>query len=356
MKKRIIHIIYNLARGGAETMLVQDIIEMKEYDHLIVTLQKDHHFKDELTNAEVVCLDCPSIFTLPRAVLLFKEIIRKTQPALVHSHLIFPNFVARCSVPKRIPLLTTIHNSLSHDFDYKKWRIRFLDRLTFSFRRSVIIGVSKIALSEYVSFLKKEPYQKYVLYTFVNEEKIKPLIGKRDESQPIKAVAVGALRLQKNYEYLLNKIALLKEHDVELDIYGDGPLKMELQKLIEKEKLQVKLKGQVSNINSVLPLYDLCISSSYFEGFSLAVLEAMAAKVPLLLSDIGSFEEQCGDTALYFDLNKGGDFEEKFNLLKNDKKLRDHLAESAYKRVIENYTFSIHLKKLRQIYIEALSQ
>jgi glycosyltransferase involved in cell wall biosynthesis len=82
----------------------------------------------------------------------------------------------------------------------------------------------------------------------------------------------------------------------------------------------------------------------------------MAAKVPLLLSNIGSFKEQCGDTALYFDLDKAGDFEEKFSLLKNDKKLRDHLAERAYKRVIENYTFSIHLKKLRQIYIEALSQ
>ena len=193
MKKRIIHIIYNLARGGAETMLVQDIIELKEYDNLIVTLQKDHHFKDELTNAEVVCLNCPSIFTLPRAVLLFKKIIRKTQPDLVHSHLILPNFIARCSVPKRIPLLTTIHNSLSHDFDYKKWRIRFLDHLTFSLRRSVIIGVSKIALREYVGFLKREPYKKYVLYTFVNEERIRPQIGKRDESQPINAVGVGAL-------------------------------------------------------------------------------------------------------------------------------------------------------------------
>lgn len=355
MKKKIIHIIYNLGRGGAETMLVQDVDALKEYDHMIVTLQNDNHFIGELKNPNVVCLNCPSPFSLFKAILKFKKIIKNWKPDLVHSHLILPNYIARSSVPKRIPLITTIHNSLSHDFDYKKWLIRFLDRFTFSLRRSVIIGVSKIALSEYVSFLKKEPYKKYVLYTFVNEEEIKPQVGNRDESLTVKAVTVGALRLQKNYEYLINKFTVLKEHDVELDIYGDGPLKMELQKLIEKDKLPIKLKGQVNNINSVLPLYDLYISSSHFEGFSLAVLEAMAAKVPLLLSNIGSFKEQCGDTALYFDLNKDGDFEEKFGLLKNDKNLRDHLAEQAYKRVIDHYTFSIHLKKLRQIYIEALS-
>ncbi|MFS8082940.1 MAG: glycosyltransferase family 4 protein [Ginsengibacter sp.] len=355
MQKKIIHIIYNLARGGAETMLVHNVNALAEYDHMIVTLQNDNHFIGELNNPNVECLNCPSPFSLFKAILKFKKIIKGWKPDLVHSHLIIPNYIARCSVPKRIPLLTTIHNSLSHDSDYKKWRIRFMDRFTFSLRRSIIIGVSKIALSEYVSFLKKEPYKKFVLYTFVNEEKIKPHVDNSVDIRPIRAIAIGALRLQKNYEYLLNKFALLKEQVIELDIYGDGPLKMELQKLIEKNRLPVKLKGQVKNINAILPLYDLCISSSLFEGFSLAILEAMAAKVPLLLSNIESFKEQCGETALYFDLDKVGDFEEKFILLKNDKNLRHHLSEQAYQRVIENYTFSIHLKKLRQIYIETLS-
>ena len=354
-KKTIIHFIYNLARGGAETMLVQDVNALTEYDHMIVTLQNDNHFIGELKNSNVVCLNCPSPFSLLKAIWKFKKKIKSWKPDLVHSHLILPNYIARCSVPNKIPLITTIHNSLTHDFDYKKWRIRFLDLLTFSLRRSIIIGVSKIALSEYINFLKKEPYRKYVLYTFVNEELIKPQVAKSNDKKHIKAVAVGALRLQKNYEYLLNKFAVLKEHDVELDIYGDGPLKMELQNLIEKERLGVKLKGQVKNINAILPLYDLYISSSCFEGFSLAVLEAMAAKVPLLLNNIESFKEQCGDTALYFDLDKPGDFEEKLNLISKDKNLRDHLAEIAYERVIKNYTFSMHVRKLRQIYMEALS-
>lgn len=355
MAKKIIHIIYNLSRGGAETMLVNDINALTEFDHLIITLQKDNHFLGELNNAEIICLDCPSLFSLVNAVNKLKKFIKNINPDLVHSHLIFPNFIARFAVPRLIPLLTTIHISLNQDFDYKKWRIRFLDRFTFSLRKSVIIGVSQIALREYVNFLKKEPYKKYVLYTFVDEKKFRPIKRAMRNEEAINAIAVGSLGLQKNYQFLLYQFKLLKEQNVKLDIYGSGSLKNSLQSFIDRHKLQVTLKGEIKNLEQVLPNYDLYISSSLFEGFSLAILEAMAVKLPLLLSNIGSFKEQCGETALYFDLDKPGDFEEKFNLMRKDNNLRDHLAEIAYQRVVENYTFSIHLKKLRQIYFETLS-
>lgn len=355
MPKKVIHIIFNLARGGAETMLVQDVNALTEYEQMIVTLQPDNHFIAELKNPQIVCLNCPSPFDIFKAILRFKRIIKSWEPDLVHSHLILPNFVARCAVPKSIPLITTIHNSLSHDFDYKRWRIRFLDRFTFSLRKSIIIGVSKIALKEYVDFLKREPFRKYVLYTFVNEAKIKPKVVGSAEITDVRAIAVGALRPQKNFEFLLNKFASLNQREVTLDIYGEGPLRVDLQKNIDLYNLPVTLKGQTADIETLIPLYDFCISASWFEGFSLAILEMMAAKVPLLLHNIGSFKEQCGDTALYFELDKEGDFEEKFYLIKNDKKLRGNLAEAAYKRVIENFTFTIHLKKLREIYIQALS-
>ncbi|MEO6868843.1 MAG: glycosyltransferase [Ginsengibacter sp.] len=355
MAKKILHVIYNLSRGGAETMLVHDINALTEFDHLIVTLQKDNHFLGELTNAEIICLDCPSLFNLANGINKLKKIIKNKNPDFVHSHLILPNFIARFAVPRRIPLLTTIHISLSQDFDYKKWRIRFLDRFTFSLRKSVIIGVSQIALREYVNFLKKEPYKKYVLYTFVDEKKFRPGNHTRRNEEVINAIAVGSLGLQKNYQFLLNQFKLLKEQNVKLDIFGSGSLKNSLQSFIDRYKLPVTLKGEIKNLEQVLPNYDLYISSSLFEGFSLAILEAMAVKVPLLISNIGSFKEQCGDAALYFDLDKVGDFEEKLILLKKDKKLQDHMAESAYERVIKNYTFSIHLKKLRQIYMDVLS-
>ncbi len=53
-------------------------------------------------------------------------------------------------------------------------------------------------------------------------------------------------------------------------------------------------------MNALLPNYDLNVMPSVIEGFSLSVLESMAMKIPLLLSDIVSFPEECVDTAIYF--------------------------------------------------------
>jgi glycosyltransferase involved in cell wall biosynthesis len=115
------------------------------------------------------------------------------------------------------------------------------------------------------------------------------------------------------------------------------------------------LKGQVSNIHEVLTQYDLFVMPSLFEGFSLSVLEAMAVQLPMLLSDIPSFREQCADTAIYFDLNDSNDFAAKFTHIMADKPSRDALAVSAKKRVMNNITLQHHMQGLYKIYEAALS-
>jgi len=89
---------------------------------------------------------------------------------------------------------------------------------------------------------------------------------------------------------------------------------------------------------------------SLFEGFSLSVLEAMAMRMPLLLSDIPSFREQCEDCAIYFDLNNNEDFILKLNDLINDDQKRIILAGNAQKRVLENFTLTRHMSGLKKIY------
>ena len=163
-KKTILHFIYSLGRGGAETMLVQVLKELKEYNNIVVTLYEDNHFVNELECSEYICLNKHSLLGIPASILKFRQLVKKYNPDLVHSHLILPNFVARIGTPSRIPLISTIHNSISHDFDYKKWFIRWLDKFTYHSRKSVIIAVSKVAMIDYVTFLKVKPKNIYLLY------------------------------------------------------------------------------------------------------------------------------------------------------------------------------------------------
>lgn len=91
-------------------------------------------------------------------------------------------------------------------------------------------------------------------------------------------ITVGRPTIQKNHTYLLDAFRMLKHDNFELHIYGMGDQYEDLKQQIEKENLPVVLKGAASNIQDIIPLYDLFTMSSLYEGFSVAVLEAMALK------------------------------------------------------------------------------
>ena len=356
MKKTILHIIYNLGRGGAETLLVTVVKELSDYNNIIVTLFPENHFVDELKCDKYYCLNLSSIFKLPFSSNRLKKIIKENNVDLVHSHLFWPTVLARMGTPKNIPLITTIHAFIATSIEYKKWYIRLLDRITYKLHKNIIVTVAKGALDEYFNFLKVKRYRAYALHTFVDVKIFNNTNAcAKKESQTFRLVTVGALRKQKNHAYLLEAFKLLDNKKFQLDIYGEGPLHDSLDAVIKENSLNVNLKGEVKNIQSVLNKYDLYVMSSTFEGFSLSVLEAMAMRMPLLLTDIRSFREQCENTATYFNLNDVKDFTATLEMLSSDKNNLHRLGDAGHNRAVNNFTLEQHMQGLRKIYSEVLA-
>jgi glycosyltransferase involved in cell wall biosynthesis len=152
-------------------------------------------------------------------------------------------------------------------------------------------------------------------------------------------------------------MAKLTNKPVELHIYGVGELQEDLQNKINETGANIILKGEVNNINEILPQYDLYVMSSTYEGFSLSVLEAMAMGMPLLLSDIKSFREQCEDIACYFSLTDAADGTRQIEMMaeKNLQELQQ-MGERAKQRAVANFTLQKHLQGLRTIYTDAVGQ
>lgn len=356
MKKKIVHFIYNLGRGGAETMMVRVIKELDEYEHVVVTLFPMNHFGSELQCDKLICLNLKSLYQLPLALFRFKKLLKQEKPDLVHTHLFWPTAIARLTVLQKIPLLTTIHAFITASVEYKKWYVRLLDKMTYRFRKSIIIVVAKGAMEEYFSFLNIKPYKAYTLHTFVDINRFNTTASKpKFPSAVFKLISVGALRKQKNYEYLVTAMAKLTDVTVELHIYGVGELQTDLQNKINETGANIVLKGEVNNINEILPQYDLYVMSSTYEGFSLSVLEAMAMGMPLLLSDIKSFREQCEDIASYFSLADTADGARQIKIMSEKKQDElQQMGERAKQRAINNFTLQKHLQGLRTIYTDAL--
>ncbi len=355
MKKTILHIIDNLGRGGAETMLVNAIRHLGEYNNIIVTLSPENEFGNEVKCDKYYCLHLRSPLLAPLAALQLRKIIKDNGVSLVHSHLFRGTVVARIGVPKKIPLITTIHTFVATSIEYRPWRMKVIERFTYKIRRSIIIAVAKGALEEYFSFIKVKPHKAYPLYTFVDTNIFNNAVAvSKPASDTFRVVTVGNLKEQKNHQFLLDAFKELKNENISLDIYGKGLLEKPLQKEIDEHQLKITLKGQVKNVEQQIPSYDLFIMSSLYEGFALSVLEAMALGMPLLLTDIVSFREQCAGTAVYYNLNDSKDFISKLFKLKNNRQQLENLGAAAKKRVLENFTLDKHIRQLKIIYADAL--
>lgn len=354
MPKTILHFIFDLGRGGAETMLVRILKELKEYQNIVVTLYGNNHFGDELECSEYINLQQSSLLAFPSTAKKLNHIIQTRKVDLVHSHLFWPTVIARLGVPENIPLITTIHAFINSSLEYKHWWVRWLDRYSFKKRKSTIIGVSRGALKEYLQFHEQPPESGTVIYTFADTSKFNIQREPEKNRKGLKLVSAGALRKQKNLPFLIEALKKVNRQDIILDIYGTGPLEDSLHKQIRKTGARVTLKGETPHLEKILPQYDILIMSSLFEGFSLAVLEAMAIRLPLLLSNIPSFREQCEHTAMYFSLNNPGKLAEEILHAERNMSEYECRSEAAQERVIQNFSLENHLLRLRQVYQQQL--
>lgn len=124
-------------------------------------------------------------------------------------------------------------------------------------------------------------------------------IDDRYSTDGVKIVTVGRLSASKGYPRLLKVVAELeKTYDFELWILGEGEERPLLEQMIAENGIRsVKLKGFHSNPYPYVKQADLFVCSSYSEGYSTAVTEAILLGVPVLTTDCAGMDEILCDGA-----------------------------------------------------------
>jgi len=112
-------------------------------------------------------------------------------------------------------------------------------------------------------------------------------------------VTIGHLEQVKNHRFMLEVLAEAKraERSLTLDVFGEGPLRKDLVRMTHSLGLedQVRFRGFRRDVRDFLPRYRAYIHASYSESSSLAIMEAMAAGLPIVAGNIGPISELCDD-------------------------------------------------------------
>jgi glycosyltransferase involved in cell wall biosynthesis len=110
---------------------------------------------------------------------------------------------------------------------------------------------------------------------------------------PVELVSVGRLAAPKDFATLLDAVAELPRGSVRLRILGDGPERAALEERMRTLGLEgwVSFDGTVADVAPALAEADVFVLSSRSEGMPMSVLEAMAAGLPIVATDVGGLRE-----------------------------------------------------------------
>ena len=142
-------------------------------------------------------------------------------------------------------------------------------------------------------------------------------------------LSVGELIPRKNHEAVIKAVEKLNNSEIKLFICGKGELQDQLQKMIEDNGLQdrVRLLGYRSDVAHLYDCADLFVFPSIQEGLPVALMEAVASRIPVICSDIRGNSE----------LVEAGSFFNPRNISEIVNKIKEYLYEDKRQEIEKNY-------------------
>ncbi len=174
-------------------------------------------------------------------------------------------------------------------------------------------------------------------------------------SDCFRVVSVGTVYYVKNFPFLVSCFSevLKKYPNSKLTIVGDGADANRLRQRIKEAGLSdhIIISGVVGNVEDYLADADLYAASSLFEGLPLSILEAMAAGLPILSTNVGGVSDivQHGVNGLLVEPENKAAYVEALCELIEDTEKRAQLA-AASKRLVQNFDESVTVKGYETLY------
>ena len=169
--------------------------------------------------------------------------------------------------------------------------------------------------------------------------------------------AAGRIEYQKGFDTLIRALPAIE--DATLVVLGDGSERARLERLADELGVpeRVVWLGWTEHPRGYLASFDVFALPSRFEGFPLALLEAMLAGSAVVASDVGSVPEAVrdGQTGLLVPPDDPAELAIAIQRLLGDRELRRMLGENARSFVLGHFTTEHMTRSFESLYRELLS-
>ncbi|MBI5913461.1 glycosyltransferase family 4 protein [Candidatus Azambacteria bacterium] len=309
--KKILFIITKSEIGGAQKYVLDIARGAKEHGFAVsVASEHNSSFYETLTAAGIPFHEIKSV---QRAINVWKEIklffellslIRREKPDVLHLNSSkIGGIGAIAGKIARVPkIIFTAHGWAFNDFrpPWQKQAIILVSKFAALFQDTIICVSEhdeKGALEHHIAPAKKLITIHNGIDSAIAAKKLMP----RKEAREKLGIAEDAFIVGTIANFYKNKAldmlpfaAISAAHsDVHFVIIGEGPEREKIERLIEKYQLKDRftLTGALQDANIYLKAFDIFVLPSRKEGLPYALLEAMAAKLTCVASDVGGIPE-----------------------------------------------------------------
>lgn len=237
-----------------------------------------------------------------RAVYALTKLIRKFQPDLIATHSAKAGIVGRVAAWLcRVPSTFTAHGwTFADGIPAKQQKIaltaeRICGRLT-----NRIIAVAEIEREFGLSHKVAKPDKVVTIHYGVNDisqnQPRRTLSEEQSIDQPVLTMVAG-FREQKDHPTLIRALAGLSDLPWSLVLLGDGPLKADINKLVEQEGLasRVSFEGAVDDVPAYLRRATILVLATNWEGLPISTIEGLSIGLPVIATDVAGTREQVVD-------------------------------------------------------------
>ena len=286
---KLLFYIDSMQKGGANRVMANltDFFANSGYDVVLVNdiLSENRDLEYPLNPlVKRVILDVQNTsraFSNLKRIAKLRELIKTENPECVVSFMGPPNIrMLLASAFLKCRTVVSVRNDPTKEYG-TSWIKRLIANVVFLLADGCVFQTEDAALY----FNRWVRRKSKVIVNPVNES----FYGVKRSDTPRNIVTVGRLYPQKNHKLLIDAFAKIADDFPEenLIIYGEGPLREEMEKQIADLQLMdsIFLPGSTSRVPEVLSEAKLFVLSSDYEGMPNALMEAMAVGVPVISTD-----------------------------------------------------------------------